>query len=363
MNIRKISSSILLFFLRIFCRPQLNKSLPENPKRFLIIRQHNQFGDMLATIPLFRAVKEKYPGSHITLIASPENYFAVTKNKYIDTVFNFDKKLIWDTDFIKAFWQILRKGYDVVIMPATVSISTTSCLMARMAKSDYSIGPKSLNGMENKLCFLFNNALDLDWRENPELNVSRFCLAILKPLNITTGNFASHVSFDDSDLLKAEQFLNSFGDVKSELLIGFHVGAGKPPNRWPVERYVELIDKLKLEFGIKIFFTGSESDRHEINEMKKHFNNSAGYFLNRTIPELAALISLSRLFITNDTGVMHVAGAVTIPQISLFGPTNPNNWAPVGENKYVIKKSDSINSITVEDVYSMAKEIMTKGER
>ncbi len=359
MSIRKLFSSIFIFLLKIFCRPRSGRVLPSSPQKFLVIRQHNQFGDMLATIPLFRAIKENYPHSEITLFASPENYFAVTKNKYIDSVFNFDKKALYGISYLKQFFRVLRKGYDVVLVPVTVSISSTSSILARMAKSEYTIGPSSLDGQGNKLSFLFDCPLELDWRRDPELNVARFIFGILAPLKVKSSNFSSHVTFDDSDIRNADEFISSLGFSPSRKLVGFHVGAGKPPNRWPLERFVSLIERLEEDFGIEFFFTGSNSDREQIDYMKNKFGNTAGYFLNRSIPELAAVIAKCTLFITNDTGVMHVAGAVDVPQISIFGPTNPNNWAPLGENKFNIRNSENINSVSVDEVYSQAKRILS----
>ena len=80
--------------------------------------------------------------------------------------------------------------------------------------------------------------------------------------------------------------------------------------------------------------------------------------MNKRIPQLAALISVSDLFITNDTGVMHVAGATDTPQISIFGPTNPFNWSPLGPGKFFIRKSDLIDDVTVNDVYDICLMIL-----
>jgi len=358
MNVRTLFSSIFVYILRILCRPRKSRTLPSNPEKFLIIRQHNQFGDMLATIPLFKAIKRQYPDSEITLFASPENHFAVRKNKYIDRVFNFDKKQILDSDYLKEFISVIRHGYDVVLVPVTVSISSTSCILARMAKSHYTIGPGSLDGKANKLAFLFDESVELDWRKEPELNVSQFVFEILKPLGIISTDFTSHITFDDSDLKKASEFLFESGFDSNSPIVGLHVGAGKPPNRWDLKSFIEVIERLEKEFHIEFFFTGSSSDKNEIDFMKKHFGTTAGYFINRTIPELAAVISKCTLFITNDTGVMHVAGAVDVEQISLFGPTDPKNWAPEGIGKHYLRNSPDINSITVNDVYSLAREIM-----
>jgi heptosyltransferase-2 len=56
---------------------------------------------------------------------------------------------------------------------------------------------------------------------------------------------------------------------------------------------------------------------------------------------------------------MHVAGTTPTPQISIFGPTNPFNWAPIGEQKYFLRKSDLINDVTVDEVFSLCKNLLT----
>ncbi len=85
-----------------------------------------------------------------------------------------------------------------------------------------------------------------------------------------------------------------------------------------------------------------------------------GLFINKPIPEVAALISKSDLFISNDTGIMHVSGTTNTPQISIFGPTNPFNWAPIGPNKYFIRKSELIEDVAVDDVYQLSNMILKK---
>jgi heptosyltransferase-2 len=85
-----------------------------------------------------------------------------------------------------------------------------------------------------------------------------------------------------------------------------------------------------------------------------------GLFLNKKIPEVAALISKADLFISNDTGIMHVAGTTNTPQVSVFGPTNPFNWAPIGHNKLFVRKSELIDDVTVQDVYDLCVILLTE---
>ncbi len=331
-----------------------------NPKKILVIRQHNQFGDLLTSVSLFRAIKGKYPDSHLTLVASPENYYAVTKNKYIDRLFVFDKKKLINPSYHISLRKILRDNYNLAVVPATVAISKTSCILAGFSDAKIKIGPASLNGKKNELACLFHHRIKLDWRIYPDIHISDFGQDILRPFGISTRNFKAQITVDEKDEKTAEEFIESFQEREDQLLIGLHIGAGKQPNRWSIQKFLELIDLISQKYNAAFYFTGSKSDKEEIDFVKNKLQREAGFFLDHSIPELAALISSSNLFITNDTGVMHVAGATDTPQISVFGPTNPYNWSPMGPNKYFVKKSDITDDVTVEDVFEICQLILDK---
>lgn len=349
-RLRKIAISLLEQFL---ASPELADKSIGTPKKILVIRQHNQFGDMLASVSLFRAIKESFPSAELTLIASPENYQAVIKNEFIDELVIYDRKKLLSLTYIARIKKILSKDYDLAIVPATVAVSLTSCIIAALSNSKIKIGPGYLNGVKNKLAYVFHHRIDLDWRKCPDAHVSDFILDVVRPFGIKTKNFKSSISFTEQDTIAADEFLATFPPDQFSLLIGFHVGAGKEQNRWSLNKYVELIERIDSKYKIKFYFTGSRADSIEIDFMKNRFNNCCGYFLDRTISQLTALINKSNLFITNDTGVMHVAGITKTPQISLFGSTNPFNWAPVGAEKFFIRKSELIDDIFVNDVYNL----------
>ena len=95
-------SNVLLSVLKHFLSVQKNDSLNLNsPQKILIVRQHNQLGDLLAGVSLFRAIKETYPNCHITLIVSPFNYPGMIKNKYLDRIFVFEKKKLFNPSYSK----------------------------------------------------------------------------------------------------------------------------------------------------------------------------------------------------------------------------------------------------------------------
>ncbi len=352
--------SVSSFLKKILAVNEFNDFYIGYPKRILVIRQHNQFGDQLAGISVLRAIKERFPHSNLTLIASPENYYAVLKNEFIDNLFVFDKKKIWEPKYFLKLRRIIKQNYDLAIVPATVAVSSTSCILAGFSNAKIKIGPRILNGVDNPYKYIFHYQIALDWRKHPDTHVSDFIQEIIRPFGISTKKFNASIIFDKDDLAYAERFIEFLGAAKNKLIIGFHMGAGKPGNRWPIEKFIELIRAIKNNFELLFYITGSKADKYEIEYIQNYFGNSCGYFIDKRIPQLTALISISSFFITNDTGVMHVAGATSTPQISIFGPTNPFNWAPIGETKYFIKKSDLIDDISVEDVYDLFKYVMRK---
>ena len=360
----KILSRLVYSFFKKLFEVKEDKSLKiDTPHKIIVIRQHNQLGDLLTGVSVLRALKENYPASHLTLVASPFNYPGLIKNKFIDKLFVFDKKKLFDPVYLIRFLKLLREPYDLAIVPVTVSISFTSNIIARLSNSKTRIGPKSLNGKGNKSVFLFDRRVEIDWQSHPDSNVAERSLDIIRPFGINTTNYRSEITSDENDKKVADDFISSIKLKLNENLIGFHVGAGKIPNRWSLKKYLSLIEKLKKNFEVKCYLTGSSSDKEEINYFKNNVRVEIGYFIDKKIPEVAALISKSDLFISNDTGIMHVAGTTETPQISIFGPTNPFNWAPIGTNKYFIRKSDLIDDVSVDDVYSLCTTILSKKKK
>ena len=360
---KSIASKLINSLLKIFL------SVPENssrqivpPKKILIVRQHNQLGDLLAGVSLFRALKETYPDCHITLVVSPFNYPGMVKNKFLDRVYVFDKKKLFGPLYFSKTINLLKEGYDLVIVPVVVSISFTSNLLARLAKATTRIGASLLDGKINPSAFFFDRRVELDWRNHPDSNVSERSLDIVRPFGINTDDYRSEVSFDENDREAAKQFVNGFSENRKKLLIGLHVGAGKPGNCWSLNKFAELIKKINNEYQANFYLTGGWAEKEELNYLSKNEDINFGKFINKPIPQIAALISLSDLFISNDTGIMHVAGTTETPQISIFGPTNPFNWAPIGINKYFVRKSELIDDVSVNDVYHLCEIILQNKE-
>jgi ADP-heptose:LPS heptosyltransferase len=347
-------------FLKLFLARKEKKDYSfENVKKILIIWQHNQLGDLIVSYPLYRAIKENFPGVSLTVILSQANYRGLETCQFIDKLFLFDKRKLKSLVYLKELKSILRNNYDVTIVPSVVSISFTSNLLAGLSKAKFKIGPNSLNGVANESNFFFDGRVDLDWREIPDKHVSERTLDILKPLGITTTELHPQITYSNVEYNDIHNFINSIPGDKFTKIIGFHIGAGKPQNRWCFNNFAELINKLSIKNNYRIYFTtGGKEDLELIKLVQGKLTVGTAIFDQRGISKLYALIEHSDLYITNDTGPMHVAAASSKPVISLFGPTNPHMWRPLKENKKFIWVSDNIDDIKVEDVLDLSQKLL-----
>jgi len=183
---RKLKDGLFKMLGRIFGARLVSKIDDARIQNILIIRQHNQMGDMLCSTPLFTAVRQRFPRAYITLIASEVNFPVVQYHPAIDRVLLFEKQnfLARPGDFIR-FWRSLReRKYDLGIVPSTVSMSVTSDLLCLVARTRYRLGVRTLNGEANPSAFIYNLPVDLDWRNN-HLHQTERNLVILKAIGWT----------------------------------------------------------------------------------------------------------------------------------------------------------------------------------
>ncbi len=337
---------------------------PGRVKNILIVRQHNQLGDMLCSVPLFAAVRKKYPEAHITLVASPINYEILFSdiNPYIDKVITYRKTPL--KNLIDFYKELRDHNYQIGIVPSTVSLSRTSHLINYFSGAKVRVGVKSIDGKKNEMEYLLNVKSDFEWDKN-KLHQSERNLDVGRQI----GCFISekeknevmiHLSEDEKKF--ANEYLEANFPDKNKLIFGFHPGAGKIQNRWDKDKFIELIKLLNTKFNCYFMITSGSIDG-EISEYVKSGLDKSGIACaildNTPIRKIGAVIRKLSLYITNDTGTLHVAGGVDANVISLFGPTHGYEWAPSGKNKFFIQSpTKDINDITVESVFNKADEFL-----
>ena len=157
-------------------------------------------------------------------------------------------------------------------------------------------------------------------------------------------------------------FSENFPD-SSKPVIGFHPGASKPGNVWAAEKYAELAFRLSAKLNPYIFISEGPADGRYVNEFCSLLENKykIGTFKRHhgVLMNDAAVISRLKIFLTNDTGVMHLASGLDVPVVAFFGPTNACEWGPIGENKFSIQSSSpNVNDISVDKVFEVCSKIL-----
>jgi len=166
----------------------------------------------------------------------------------------------------------------------------------------------------------------------------------------------------------------------NDKLLGIHPAASCSSKIWPVERFAQLADRLSGVYGFKVLVFSGPKDIKLVDEFVKKMNGNAVNLAGKTsISQLASVLRRCRLFISNDSGPVHIATAVGTPVISIFGRNqkglSPRRWGPLGSSDRVLHKEVGcseclahecrkefacLKAITVDEVFNVAKEMIEK---
>lgn len=319
---------------RLWRRPRLDAAAVRalTPRRILIVRQHNQMGDMVCATPALRAVREAYPSAEIALVCAPVNRDVVQHNPHLDRVFIFDKRACTRPGPLWRFVRGLRDfGPDLAFVLASVSWSVTSAALAAASGARVIVGADSRPfGFD-----ISRHAFSLELPSQPEADrhAVDHNLAPLEAVGFTVSDRNPVVVPAPAEVARA-------GEIRAGVpgegpLWLMHPGAGKDANLWPAERFAEIAVRA-VAAGRPLLVLQGPADTEVMARFRAAIRercDTADLAAPTVIPPVsvgvcAALLATADRFLCNDTGLMHVAGAVGVPTLALFGPTEPELWAP-----------------------------------
>jgi ADP-heptose:LPS heptosyltransferase len=328
-------------------------------RSILVVRQHDMYGDFLLSTPVFRALREHCPGVRIGALVRESFAGLLEGNTDVDEVIVVPRdRRQWSAGAFRDLYRSLRRGWDLVVVLNTVSHSLTSDILASLAS------PRLIAGAAFPLLpgasrnFLYNVIVPpvSGVRHQSDRN-----LDTIRAIGIPGTDLAERVVISEAETVRAIGRLRSLGVDGRRPLIGFHPGAGKMGNRWPVERFAALADRIAADGAATVLFWGPPEE-----DLRDAFVASvrAHHVLvpPSTLRDLAAGFSRCDLVVCNDTGVMHLCAAAGVPLLAFFGPTPAAEWKPWGE-KFVALQGEGgvVGSISVDEAYRALRGMLPRG--
>ena len=332
-----------------------------NPSNILII-DFGQLGDVVMSLPALRAVRDKFPLARITVAVGKPGGEIINMSGYADAAIEVDRVAMRDgskpLSIVKIFnvvKDVRRRQFDFVIDLHSFSETNLLGFLSGASKRLFSRRRgRSLDFLGN-----FRPAPPIEEDNRARHQVDRY-LDVLCPLGIADAPRVPRLQTTFEDDREIDKLLLKSKADAGAPLVGLFPGAGHESRRWPLEKFSQLADSLSRNDGVRpLVFVGPEEAKI-ISEIRAAFPASAVVLDRLSIRQLASLQARLSVFVSNDTGPLHIAAAVGAPVVLLLDERAPASYIPLSEPKRVIQHG-AISGISVEEVYEAARALLAAG--
>lgn len=321
---------VLGFLLRI------DHSL-NNPIRTIAVCKFVGLGSIIQATPLLQTLRKNYPDASIVFISNESNRALLNHITEIDKVFTISDKgiLALLKSTARLLFKLWKQKPDVYI--DLEIYSNYSSVIATMSLSKNRIGFFKNDKTYRK--GIYTHMLYFNVKSPISQTYLQFarllgCKDIVAELSINTNNI------DPTTVQIIDQKLNTI--LKKYIVVNPNASDLRLERRWDLQNFVALIHKICDEFpDYKVILIGAGNETEYVNRLslqlnaKKNVLDSSGKL---SIRELLILIANASLMITNDTGPMHIAFALKVKTVALFGPCSPQQYGGI-ENTITIYKN------------------------
>lgn len=298
----------------------------------LLVRSTNWIGDAVMTTPAVRAIRSNFPAARISMLAKPWVAPVFAHSPHVDEIIIYEAggRHAGAGGTIRLARDLRRYRFDAAIL---LQNAIEAALIAFMAGIPARIGFDT-DGRRLLLTHPVRRTQAIKG-----IHQTGYYLKILHGLGLATGPPTLELSLNPADKKRAGRLLADHGLSPGSRLIGLNPSATfGPAKQWFPERYAALGERLHATLGTTILIFGGPSDRELGQTIAGRMAAPSLDLSGRTsLGEAMALIDRCHAFVTNDSGLMHVAAALGTPLVAIFGSTNSTTTSPFSDSSRIVR--------------------------
>lgn len=300
----------------------------EYQPRKILIRATNWIGDAIMTTPAVRTIRQNFPKAEISILVHPWVADVFSASPYIDRIIPYQKRSAHSglSGMRRLSRELRRQNFDLAIL---LQNAFEAALIVRLAGIPLRLGySRDCRGM------LLSHAIGLK-KQRKKIHQVHYYQGLLTDAGLKLGPDELFLQVSQADRDSAARFINT----QEGPLIGLNPGAAYgPAKRWPAEKYADLARMVEQKYQARVMVFGTNDDRQTAAVIARSCKEIIDLTGRTTLAEAMALIDQCQVFVTNDSGLMHVAAALKTPLAAIFGSTNPITTGPFSENNIILRQ-------------------------
>ncbi len=297
--------------------------------RRILVRANNWIGDVVLISPAVRALREHFPEARLAILGKRWVLEALSGNPYFDDLIEYDRRgrHAGLAGRLRLSAELRRGGrFDLAIL---FQKAFDAAAIAWMAGARHRVGYAT-----DARRALLTHALPLPPAGTHHAEIF---LGLARAVGCPVRDARPFFHLSERDRAGAEATLRRAGLAGARPLVALHVGASKPPRAWHLERFAELGRRLLAPHDARLIVLGAPGEVPLLESLVAGL--PPGSFLipdpSAGLRASAAILERCHLFIGNDSGPMHLAAALDVPTLGIFGPGLPRTTGPVGRGARV----------------------------
>ncbi|HMK60824.1 MAG TPA: lipopolysaccharide heptosyltransferase II [Dissulfurispiraceae bacterium] len=292
----------------------------------ILIRGVNWIGDAVMTLPAISAIRKFYPKAHISILVKPSVAPLFEKNRNIDEVTVYESQFHGLSGKLKLAKELRQKRFSKAILLQNAFDAALIAFLARI--------PERIGYNRDRRGFMLTKAVPYK-NQDRQVHHVNYYLDLLSATGIDAPYSHPWLSLTLDERLGAREKLSGLRRPILGVNPGATYGSSK---RWLPERFAEVAQWFIRETGGSVAVFGGKNEISISEEICRLVPTNRLMLAGKTsLRELIASISECEIFLTNDSGPMHIAYAVGTPLVAIFGSTSPELTGPVGDRNLVVR--------------------------